>query len=142
MKSKSLDKLVEWLKTEEGKADLEEFFAEKKKEQDNLDGQLHRFHKDYSADFDTIVEKVIKKYESDEYKDRWYNRGIEPPCDLYWFLFYYAEKYGDECTPEGRYWKEYGNMFTSAMYQINGYTFQRMDGQGSVIKINRPNFRA
>lgn len=129
--------MIQWLESEEGQKSLEEFAAQLQKEQELLDYQLHHFHKDYSADFDNILEKVAKKYNSDDYQNRWYKRGIEPPYDLYWFLFYYAERYGDECVPEGKYWQEYGNMFTSAMYQVNGYIFQRMDGQGSIIQINK-----
>lgn len=88
--------------------------------------------------FSEFVEKVIKKYESDEYIDRWYSRGIEPPNDLYWFLFYYAEQYGRECDINE--WKQYGNIFTGQLYYYNNYYFQIMHGQGSTIRIDLSKF--
>ena len=40
------------------------------------------------------IQKVINKYTSDSYQDRWYNRGIFPEEELYCWLYDYAYKYG------------------------------------------------
>ena len=98
--------------------------------------QIQRAHNYFSNnpnEFNKFVEKVINKYESDKYYDRWYSKGIEPPKDLYWFLFYYAEQYGRKCNNSE--WDTYGNMFTGELYYYNNYYFQIMHGQGSIIKI-------
>jgi hypothetical protein len=47
----------------------------------------------------------------------------------------YAEKYGRECSEEE--WNQYGNMFTSSLFFCSGYYFNRMDGQGSRIKVKK-----
>lgn len=111
-----------------------EEYSEKFEREDRiLESQLERFHK--YTNFEEILEKIINKYNSKEYKDRWYSRSIMPPETLFWFIYNYAEKYGRAATREE--WDTYGNMFTSSLYYINGYIFNQMDGQGSIIKITK-----
>lgn len=126
-----LKKIDEWFDSEEGKKSIAEFAEKIEREERIKTTQLERFHK--SGKFLELTEKAIKKYNTDKYRDSWYKRGIEPPESLFWFLFEYAEKYGREC--EEKEWKQYGNMFTSSLFFIGGYYFNRMDGQGSVIKV-------
>lgn len=132
-----LEKLKEYLESVKGKKETEEYFNNIKKEQEKYDKQLERFHLRIHSisQFVDFVEKVILKYNSDKYRDLWYKKGYEPPEDLYWFLFNYAKKYGRDCSDLE--YKIYGNIFTTAMYFINGYYIYRMDGQGSVIQINK-----
>lgn len=127
----SLKKLSEFFNSEEGKKSVTDFAQKIKREADIKTNQLERFNR--RGNFVDFVEKVIVKYDSDKYRDGWYNRGIEPPEDLLWFLFYYAEKYGRECSIEE--WDLYGTPFTSNLFFCNGYYFNRMDGQGSYIKV-------
>ena len=95
--------------------------------------QLERFHNNCD-DKVAFIKKVINKYNSKEYKDRWYKRGIEPMEDLYWFLYDYATIYGREAN--GKEYDEYAHMFTSNMFIIEeGYAFMRVDGQGSHIDV-------
>lgn len=124
-------KIDEWFDSEEGKKSIAEFAEKIEREERIKTNQLERLHK--SGKFLELTEKVIEKYNSDKYRDSWYKRGIEPPEDLFWFLFEYAEKYGREC--EEQEWEQYGNMFTSSLFFVNGYYFNRVDGQGSVIKV-------
>lgn len=126
-----LKKIDEWFDSEEGKKSIAEFAEKIEQEERIKTNQLERFYK--SGKFLELTEKAIKKYNTDKYRDSWYKRGIEPPESLFWFLFLYAEKYGRECEEEE--WKQYGNMFTSSLFFIDGYYFNRMDGQGSVIKV-------
>ena len=127
----ALKKIDEWFDSEEGKKSIAEFAEKIERDERIKTNQLERFYK--SGKFLELTEKVIKKYNTDKYRDSWYKRGIEPPESLFWFLFQYAEKYGRECEEEE--WKQYGNMFTSSLFFIDGYYFNRMDGQGSVIKV-------
>lgn len=126
-----LKKIHEWFDSEEGKKSIAEFAEKIEMEERIKTNQLERFHK--SGKFLELTEKAIKKYNTDKYINSWYKRGIEPPESLFWFLFEYAKKYGREC--EEQEWNQYGNMFTSSLFFINGYYFNRMDGQGSVIKV-------
>lgn len=132
----TLKKLQEFLESEEGQKRIADFANKLEREEEIVTRQLERF-KDRLGNFEQFTEKVIEKYSSDKYRHSWYSRGIEPPEDLFWFLFQYAEKYGRECNEEE--WNQYGNMFTSALFFCNGYYFNRMDGQGSVIQVMKQN---
>jgi hypothetical protein len=126
-----LQKLRDWLNSEEGKKSITEYAEKINKKQEIITKQLERFNR--LGNFEQFIEKVIAKYNSVKYRNNWYSRGIEPPEDLFWFLFNYAEKYGRECNEEE--WEQYGNVFSSALFFCNGYYFNKMDGQGTVIKV-------
>lgn len=130
-----LEELEKWFESEEGKESIERFINKTKNEELVLNNQLEKFHLKFKLEenFDKFIKLVNIKYSSDEYKNRWYNRSIEPPEDLFWFLFKYAKKYGRECDVSE--WGNYGNMFSSSLFYINGYYFNRMDGQGSAIQV-------
>ena len=128
-----LQKIKDWFDSEEGKKSMADFADKLDREEKIKEKQLEKLS--ISGNFIELTEKAIKKYNSDKYRDRWYNRGIEPPEDLFWFLFHYSEKYGRVCNEEE--WKKYGNMFSSALFYCNGYYFNRMDGQGSVIQVKK-----
>ena len=131
-----LQKMRDWFDSEEGEKSITEFADKINREEEIKNKQLERFHN--LGNFEHFTEKVIAKYNSNKYRNYWYDRGIEPPEDLLWFLFYYAEKYGRECSKEE--WNKYGNVFTSALFFCNGYYFNRMDGQGSVIQVIKQNY--
>lgn len=133
----ALDAKLKWLDSEEGQKQAAEFtekwFAKKEKAENILASQIERFHKNYSSRFSELVDKVEKKYSSEEYRNRWYKRGIEPHEELLWFFYSYAQKYGREATRLE--WTEYSNTFTSELYYCLGYFFNVMNGQGTVIHI-------
>jgi hypothetical protein len=129
------DRLREFLHSEEGKQSILDYFGGLNKKQSIMKSQVERLHN--SGKFELLLEKSIEKYNSDVYIKRWRSRSIEPPEDLYWFLFNYAKTYGRECNEEE--WHQYGNMFSSELFFCNGYIFNQMDGQGSVIKIVKVN---
>ena len=130
-----LEDVKKWFESEEGQKSASDAIEKWAKEDETEEIQLEKFHKRFTNSqlFADFVEKVKTKYNSSEYKDFWYSKGCEPPENLVWFLFSYTKKYGRECSEKEI--EEYGNMFTSGMYYIDGYYFNRMDGQGSVIKI-------
>lgn len=128
-----LNKIDDFFNSEKGKKSIEKFAKKIEREDRINNNQLKRLHE--SGKFIELTEKSIKKYNTDKYKDRWYKRGIMPPETLFWFLFDYAKKYGRECNEKEC--EKYGNMFSSSLFFIDGYYFNRMDGQGSVIKITK-----
>jgi hypothetical protein len=130
-----LDKLKKWLDSEEGQLELSNYANSLVQERKIKDLQLERFNFKFSEEenFKLFVELVIQKYKSPEYKNRWFKRGIEPPNGLFWFLFEYAEKYGRECSEEE--WTDYSNAFTADLFYVNGYYFNLMHGQGSIVQI-------
>jgi len=135
-----LDKLNAFLESEEGQESIEEWVNKIKNEQAIKDSQLERTFKKYGLNIAQIVEKIITKYNSDKYRDFWWNKGFEPPEDLYFFLFDYAAKYGvevDENSPEEQ--QKCINMFTSEIYYLDGYVFNKMNGQGTCVLVEKIN---
>jgi len=130
--SDMLERLREFLDSEEGKKSIEEFGNKMKREEERKDRWVEKFKKIVEPDIDSYLEKLIEKYDSDKYVRREYSLGYEPREPLLWIAFGYASKYCKECTDE-----KYLNMFTGEAYYIGSYVIQVMNGQGSVIKIEK-----
>lgn len=122
-----LVELKEWLKSD----DCDKYVERINNQKAIVDMQLLRLYN--SNRFIDFTECVINKYADSTYIDKWYKRGIEPPEYLLWFIFEYAEKYGRECTDTEI--EKYANTFTTKLIYCDGYYFNRMDGQGSFIKV-------
>lgn len=132
----ALEALRKHLDSPEGKASMAAYAQELINKEKIRLSQLERFHLKITGsilNFQKIVKRILKKYRTNKYRNHWYKRGIEPPESLCWFLFEYAELYGRECTKKEL--KKYGNMFTGALYYYDGYYFNLMHGQGSVVLI-------
>jgi hypothetical protein len=78
---------------------------------------------------------MLKWYNSDTYRDREYSKGYQPREELLWVLFGVAETQGEECTDEEV--DLYANTFTRSIYKLGSYAIQIMDGQGSIIAIDK-----
>lgn len=127
----NIDKLEEIIDSIDFEKNISEFVDQLSKKDEILNKQYVRF--DRLCDFAQFTDKVIEKYNSTEYRNRWFNRNIEPPEDLYWFLYFYVVKYGRKCNNDE--WEKYSNMFSTNLIFYKGYYFNRIDGQGSLIKI-------
>ncbi len=132
MSKSMVEKLREFLDSEEGKKSIEEFGNKIKREEERKDRWIEKFKKIAEPDIDSYLEKLIEKYDSDEYVRREYALGYEPRESLLWIALGYAKKYCKECTDE-----KYLNMFTGEAYYIGSYVIQVMNGQGSVVKIEK-----
>jgi len=135
-----LDKLKAFLDSEEGQESIEEWANKINNEHAIKDSQLERAFKKYGLNIAGVVEKIVAKYDSDKYRDFWWKKGFEPPEDLYFFLFDYAAKYGvevDENSPIEQ--KERVNMFTSDIYYLDGYVFNKINGQGTCVLVEKIN---
>lgn len=130
-----LDKLKNFLDSEEGQRSLEEWADKQSKLNAMNNSQLERFKSKFGHRLSELVDKIKEKYDSDKYVKSWYKRGIEPPEPLCFFLFDYAEKYGRQATQEE--YDKYGNMFTAELYFIDGFFFNKMNGQGTIIRIEK-----
>lgn len=126
-----LDKLRAWFDSEEGKASVEKFAKELAFKEELKEKHINYIHKHWGDRIDEAIEKVMAKYESDEYVRNEYKRGYEPRTPLYCLLYEYAEQYGEECQDEN-----YINSFTAGIYYLGSYVIQIMHGQGSVIRID------
>lgn len=132
MKSEMLDKLKAHLASPEGKESTRLYFAKIDAQKLRLDNRIESFHAIYHNRIDEVMERLIEKYDSDKYRDKERRLGYEAREDLYWFMLAYAEKYGKECG-DTQYW----NTFTGYAYYLGSYVIQVMNGQGSVIRIDK-----
>lgn len=113
---------------------VSDFLAKLAKKRELHHKQLERAHSFFQKnDINEFTSKVIKKYESNAYKNRWLNRNIEPENFLCWFLLSYAHKYGEKCSQED--WDSYSNEFTTELVNVGNYVIMRIDGQGSHVQI-------
>lgn len=131
------EKLKEYLDSPEGKASLESFSKQMAFEDDLVSKHIEWFLKKPLDERIALVKKVIDKYASDAYKDKWIERGIEPPNDLFYEYFEYAQKKGEDVYDF--YYKKYHRafVFTSEIYKTEeGFIVERLDGQGSFISVS------
>lgn len=126
-------KFKEWIDSDEGKAHFENYMNNIKDRETMLESQLERFHANYAHRFEELMDKVIAKYDSDAYVKREYSLGYQPRESLFFFAYEYACKYGREATDEE--YDKYGNMFTGDLRYVNGYIFNLMHGQGTVVNV-------
>lgn len=132
------DELKESSESEEGKKSWANWVNKIRNKKAICDSQLERAFKKFGLNISTIVEKIVKKYDSDKYRDLWWNKGYEPPESLYFFLFDYAEKYGvvvDENSPIEQ--RKLANTFTVDIYYLDGYVFNKMNGQGTCVLVEK-----
>lgn len=134
----TLKNISEFLKSEEGRKSMEEFFLEEEKKIKVETLQLERLRSKIKSDedFDSILGKIKEKYKSKEYYLRHMNKSIIPPETLYFFLFEYAAKYGEKCSMTE--YREYAGPFSDEIFKIHGYFFELSSGQGSLVHIFKP----
>lgn len=77
-----------------------------------------------------FIRKVINKYESDEYRDKEWQKGHEPECPLYDVIFEYGQLHGKpSCYKLNGY-------FSEEQYDIDGkFIVSLISGQGSFISV-------
>lgn len=128
----ALKKHIEFLESDEGKLYIEKIKEKIEIEKRFKDRWIERLKKHIEPNIDLAIEKLLKKYDSDEYVNREYKLGYEPRNQLLWLVYDYAEKYCKECEDE-----KYLNDFTASAYYIGSYVIQMMIGQGSVVTITK-----
>ena len=123
-----VESLKKYLKSDEYKQRLEE---KNKRElflniwKDKWIEKIHSLTVEQRAD---VIRKCIKKYDSDEYKDKEYKKGRFPENTLFYMLDNYADKYGEPLYIE--------NDICVSKYLIDGkFIIECVYGQGSVINV-------
>lgn len=127
--------LSEYLDSEEGRKDIEKYVEKLAKDLAHKDRWVERMWVRIKGDIDGSIEHMLRWYESDKYRDREYGMGFQPREELLWVLFGVAETHGEECTDEEV--DLYANTFTRSIYKLESYVIQIMDGQGSIIAIDK-----
>ena len=135
---KSMNKLSDYLDTEERKKNLINFFTEKRNAKLFREKQIERFYEKYKNNMPELIDKILTKYDSEAYVKREHKLGYqprEPLCDV---LFEIGKKYGFDITEDNAdKYEKYLNVFTGEACVFCGYFMQLMHGQGSIIKIEK-----
>ena len=137
MKNDLLDRLKKKLDSDDSEY-MNNYFKRIGEKEEIRKSQVVRFWNRYNVNqnnIDDVIGRIIKKYESDEYKDGWLDWGIEPPEDLYFLLFDVADRYGRLLTQEEL--DRYVNIFTVEIYILGNYVFNKMNGQGTVVNVDK-----
>jgi hypothetical protein len=127
--------LSEYLDSEEGRKDMEKYVEKLAKDLAHTDRWVERMWERIQPDIDGSIDHMLKWYNSDTYRDREYDKGYQPREELLWVLFGVAENHGEGCTDEEV--DLYANTFTRSIYKLGSYAIQIMDGQGSIIAIDK-----
>jgi hypothetical protein len=130
-----IEKINEFFDSPEGQKSFEKFAEKLKREREHKDRWIDRMWERIQSDIDGSIDRMLRWYNSDPYRDREYNKGYQPREELLWVLFGVAEVHGEECTDEEV--DLYANTFTRAIYKLGSYAIQIMDGQGSIIAIDK-----
>lgn len=104
--------------------DIDEWYrqqdVEEKQRQTFILRWINRFRHLNTDDRIKIIDKINEKYQSKEYINRWYSKGIEPPTPLLDLLYEYAKQYGGKRkNSKGDY-----------VYEIDGHFIYNIFGQG------------
>jgi len=133
--NEQLQAMNDFINSEKGKQYMLDYLDSLERLKQHDDRWTDRMYERIKDNIDESIEHLSKWYDSDKYRDREYKKGYEPRERLLWVLFHVAEDYGRECTEEE--YNKYGNWFTSEMYILGSYAIQVMNGQGSVIRIDK-----
>lgn len=130
-----IEKVKEWLNSPEGEESIKRFSEKMKAEEERKQRYIKYIHYNYKNRLDEIIQKLVDKYDSNEYINREYSLGYQPRETLLWVIFTYVKECGTEFTDEE--YQKYGCMFTGEMYYLGDWTFEVMHGQGSVLNVCR-----
>lgn len=132
--SKWIEELKAFFESEEGQTATKKFadaiHFEENVFKPNWVERIKKKIDEYGADF--VIEKLLDKYRSKEYRDREYRCGREPMEVLFYTLLDYARMY---CKPSDE--DEHWGMFIEEVYYIGSYTIKLAIGQGSMVILEK-----
>jgi len=127
--------IVDLMYKDENKENLIDFFDSIVRKNIVYKSQLLRLHerKYNEQEFKSLLNKINEKYDSDNYRNKWYSLGIEPPEPLLSFLYDYAMDYGKKVSDLEL--SNYSTPFTHGIYKIHNTLFRMDMGQGVTYQI-------
>ena len=129
------ERMQQWFDSEEGKKEIEKYVERQKLDKERNErwyGYFHNIGKDIRNEF---IEKVIRKYNSDEYYNRYIKRGLMPEEMLYSFIYGYAKEYGKEWN----FTYDEAGPGADSKYVFDDWTVLVYVGQGCKIIVRKTN---
>lgn len=120
-----------WFNSPEGQASIDAWKEEREKEERTKQRFSSRVLRMDRPEIDHWMNAIIGYYSSDRYKDKWYKRGIFPPCTLYDMIYEFIVEHGYQVgeTEEGNPVYQYMSWKVDAIYGQGEchYNFVRTD---------------
>jgi hypothetical protein len=135
MISPIVQKMIDYLNSELGNERIEAIVIKNAKKIEHSRRWRDRMWDRIKDNVDESIERILKWYESDRYRDREYKMGIEPREQLLWVLLDVATVYGSDPSEEEL--ETFENTFTGEIAKIGSYVIQSLYGQGSAIRIDK-----
>jgi hypothetical protein len=135
MISPIVQKMIDYLNSELGNERIEAIVIKNAKKIEHSRRWRDRMWDRIKDNVDESIERILKWYESDRYRDREYKMGIEPREQLLWVLLDVATVYGSDPSEEEL--EMFENTFTGEIAKIGSYVIQSLYGQGSAIRIDK-----
>lgn len=111
--------------------DVNDFINYVKELEEKRERKISRICRLSSKDRDLIIQKIKRKYESDEYKSRYLSRGKEPREYLYSVLLEYGRWHGEINTTAEEY-----EVFPCESFIIDGkWIITCVYGQGCFYRL-------
>jgi hypothetical protein len=139
MKNRSLE-LTNFLSSEKGLELIDEFIENERKLESIKSYWIRKWESllmDKNS-FELIIDKILAKYNSEEYINREYRKGYFPRKVLLWYIYEFLSKMNTEDLSDNES-IEYSNSFTYGLIKFNGYIFNMYFGQSNeidVVKLN------
>lgn len=115
-----VEELKKWFGSDEGKAEVKRLNNKFENENKFIESCHLRLRNMSHVDFVRLIRKVEDKYYSEEYKNRWYNRGFCPECFLYYVMEMILVRYGQF------------DSFFGNVYIYKDVRFEVFHGQGEI----------
>lgn len=128
-----IEKMRAELESEEGQRKLALFVEKLRIKEEVIKNWCRKFHDIGLERRREIILKIVNKYKSNEYKDRYWKKRVEPQEYLLSVLLEYAAMYGEEVDIDE------DDMFATESYVFDDIIITLHCGQGSFISIERLN---
>lgn len=109
------------------KEDLEFYLNSIANEVERYKKFINKINNLQQSNFEEFVDKIIDKYNSENYRNRWISRGIIPQEFLFSELYSVAENLGIFISFDDYY----------LIYEYRGYEFTRIHGQEIYYQIKK-----
>jgi len=136
---KSIRLMTELMNSEEGKKSRDEFVNKYIQKENMIASQVERFWNKHKDNLDSIIDKIVFKYNTKEYREREFKIGYYDPREsLYDLLLEVAKVHGKELTEDEYEAKDQEMlMFTQHIHILGSYEIELVCGQGCYVHVSK-----
>ena len=130
---KNVNEILEYMSSEEGLQNFEEYFKKKIMKSIILSKKIHEtLSKKKKKDRETLIKRLIDKHD-ERWEELCYSKNCQPyPWNLMNYLFVAAQNHGE---PHEEKLDDFDRHFGTYTSKYFGYYFNWIQGQGAVLRI-------